>query len=197
MCSSDLHSCNPGAMMRIVTGLRGVEDPELSELFRRAEGPNLARIFLRNTFNIYHEKPNLIPQYIEMLTSKDDLSEVSESAAGQEAISVDHADDAGDQLVAEGRVPEHESVALDPAAKRAFKLAQLLVDRGITLTSPVEAVSDVLTLFASESVEGYGVELDEHSAFRDEIRMCVMSVMDCYEDALLPYVRALVRVSDF
>eukprot|EP01034_Spumella_vulgaris_P022922 gene22922-29100_t len=48
-----VHSCNPGAMERIVTGLRGVDDPELNRIFTQAEGPNLARIFLMGTFNIY------------------------------------------------------------------------------------------------------------------------------------------------
>jgi hypothetical protein len=40
-------------MERIITGLRGVEDVELQQIFAQAEGPNLARIFLTGTFNIY------------------------------------------------------------------------------------------------------------------------------------------------
>lgn len=48
-----VNSCNPGAMERIVTGLRGVDDPELNQVFRLAEGPNLARIFLMGTFNVF------------------------------------------------------------------------------------------------------------------------------------------------
>ncbi len=51
-----VHSCNPGAMERIVTGLRGVDDPELNRIFTAAEGPNLARIFLMGTFNIYYSE---------------------------------------------------------------------------------------------------------------------------------------------
>jgi hypothetical protein len=43
-------------MERIVTGLRGVDDPELNRIFTAAEGPNLARIFLMGTFNIYYSE---------------------------------------------------------------------------------------------------------------------------------------------
>jgi hypothetical protein len=49
-----VNSCREGAMERIITGLRGVEDPELQQIFAQAEGPNLARIFLTGTFNIYY-----------------------------------------------------------------------------------------------------------------------------------------------
>jgi hypothetical protein len=48
-----VNSCRAGAMERIITGLRGVEDVELQQIFAQAEGPNLARIFLTGTFNIY------------------------------------------------------------------------------------------------------------------------------------------------
>jgi hypothetical protein len=46
-----MHSCNPGVAERVVTGLRGIEDPELDAIFAQAEGPFLARMFLNNAFN--------------------------------------------------------------------------------------------------------------------------------------------------
>jgi len=46
-------SCVPGALERVVTGLRGVEDPELDAIFAQAEAPFLAQIFLSGTFNIF------------------------------------------------------------------------------------------------------------------------------------------------
>lgn len=47
-----MNSCNPGVVERIVTGLRGVGDPQLDRLFQQVEGPALASYFLNNTFNI-------------------------------------------------------------------------------------------------------------------------------------------------
>ena len=47
-----MNSCQAGAMERILTGLRGVSDGELRQIFTQAEGPHLARLFL-STFNIY------------------------------------------------------------------------------------------------------------------------------------------------
>lgn len=39
------NSCQAGAQQRAITGLRGLGDEELNTIFRRAEGPHLARIF--------------------------------------------------------------------------------------------------------------------------------------------------------
>eukprot|EP01040_Poterioochromonas_malhamensis_P005131 gene5131-5496_t len=50
--SIDVHSCTPGAMERIATGLRGIGDEGLDRIFSQAEGPQLFRIFL-STFNIF------------------------------------------------------------------------------------------------------------------------------------------------
>lgn len=52
--SVDMQSCQAGAIERCVTGLRGIGDAELDEIFRQAEGPHLARIFLLSSFNVYH-----------------------------------------------------------------------------------------------------------------------------------------------
>jgi hypothetical protein len=48
-----VHSCTPGAMERIVTGLRGINDPELNRIFGSVEGKQLFRIFL-TTMNVFH-----------------------------------------------------------------------------------------------------------------------------------------------
>lgn len=48
-----MHSCNPGALERVVTGLRGIGDQQLDSIFGQAEGPHLARSFLKGTFNIF------------------------------------------------------------------------------------------------------------------------------------------------
>lgn len=50
-----MHSCNPGAVERVVTGLRGIGDPQLDTLFGQAEGPHLARAFLKGTLNIFYD----------------------------------------------------------------------------------------------------------------------------------------------
>jgi hypothetical protein len=50
-----VNSCNPGALERVVTGLRGIGDTQLDELFGRSEGPHLANAFLKGTFNIFYE----------------------------------------------------------------------------------------------------------------------------------------------
>lgn len=49
-----MHSCNPGALERVVTGLRGLGDSQLDSIFGQAEGPHLARAFLRGTMNIFY-----------------------------------------------------------------------------------------------------------------------------------------------
>lgn len=51
-----VHSCVQGAMERMITGLRGIGDPELDNIFSVVEGPNLARIFLSQYFNIYYDE---------------------------------------------------------------------------------------------------------------------------------------------
>lgn len=56
--SVSARSCNPGAVERIVTGLRGIEDAELSRIFSQAEGPQLASIFLIGTFNVFYGDSN-------------------------------------------------------------------------------------------------------------------------------------------
>jgi hypothetical protein len=54
--SIQMHSCNPGAMERAVTGLRGVGDSQLDAIFSQAEGPRLVNLFLRGSFNIFDEE---------------------------------------------------------------------------------------------------------------------------------------------
>lgn len=51
--SVSARSCNPGVAERIMTGLRGINDPELDVIFGQVEGPLLARTFLNNAFNIF------------------------------------------------------------------------------------------------------------------------------------------------
>jgi hypothetical protein len=53
-----MHSCNPGALERVVTGLRGINDPELDKIFAQAEAPQLINIFLKSTFNIFFDEHN-------------------------------------------------------------------------------------------------------------------------------------------
>jgi len=66
-------SCTPGAMERIATGLRGINDDELDRIFAQAEGPQLFRIFL-GTFNIFHEsaevKQKNLSNLIEILVAR-------------------------------------------------------------------------------------------------------------------------------
>ena len=54
--SISVHSCNPGAVERIVTGLRGIGDSELDVIFGQAEGPHLARAFLKGSMNIFYSE---------------------------------------------------------------------------------------------------------------------------------------------
>ena len=48
--------CTEGAVNRAVTGLRGLEDPELDSIFAKAEGPLLVRMFIKNAFNIFYKE---------------------------------------------------------------------------------------------------------------------------------------------
>lgn len=48
-----VNSCNPGALERVVTGLRGLDDPGLDAIFAQAEAPQLAAMFLIGKFNIF------------------------------------------------------------------------------------------------------------------------------------------------
>lgn len=57
-----MRSCNPGALDRVVTGLRGIGDPELDAIFGQAEGPHLARAFLKGTMNIFPPADNIVEQ---------------------------------------------------------------------------------------------------------------------------------------
>jgi hypothetical protein len=50
-----MHSCNPGALERVVTGLRGINDFELDQIFAQAEAPQLINIFLKSTFNLFYD----------------------------------------------------------------------------------------------------------------------------------------------
>lgn len=51
-----VHSCVAGALERAVTGLRGIDDEELNDIFRQAEGPQLLRIFLKEGLNIFDQQ---------------------------------------------------------------------------------------------------------------------------------------------
>jgi hypothetical protein len=135
--SVSVNSCHAGAMERIVTGLRGIEDAELQQIFRQAEGPNLARIFLMGTFNIYY-------------------------AEGDEA----------------GIARAHHNAA---------QLAVELVRRGVTLQSTEDEVKQRLLQYAREAVNSYRAGLDRVLA--DSIDTVVLTVVDGYEDYLLPAVR--------
>lgn len=132
-----VNSCHAGAMERIITGLRGLDDPELQHIFRRAEGPNLARIFLSGTFNIYQGS--------------------------------------GDERGAAN------------ARHNATHLATELVRRFITATSTEDEVREALGQYAAEGVASYGVEIT--TIMRGNIDAVVQTVLDGYEDCLLPYVR--------
>ena len=48
--------CTEGAVNRAVTGLRGLEDPELDSIFAKAEGPLIVRMFIKNAFNIFYKE---------------------------------------------------------------------------------------------------------------------------------------------
>jgi hypothetical protein len=130
-------SCHAGAVERIVTGLRGIEDPELQEIFRQAEGPNLARLFLIGTFNVYYS--------------------------------------------------EHDEDAVARGRQNAAQLAVELVRHGITLESTEDEVKQRLLQYAREAVNSYRAGLDRVLA--DSIDTVVMTVVDGYEDYLLPAVR--------
>ena len=54
-----MHSCNPGALERVVTGLRGINDPQLDKIFSQAEAPQLINIFIKTTFNIFYDENDL------------------------------------------------------------------------------------------------------------------------------------------
>jgi hypothetical protein len=56
-----MHSCNPGALERVVTGLRGINDPELDQIFAQAEAPQLINIFLKSTFNLFYDENDSDP----------------------------------------------------------------------------------------------------------------------------------------
>ncbi len=155
-----VNSCNPGAMKRIITGLRGIADPELNALFRQSEGPGLARIFLNNAFNIYH------------------VVDTAASDGGAVASSV---------VAADASTTGDSSSSSSDAVRRAQQLAVVLVDRGITLASTQDQIAAALTSYAQESLTEYGVSL---AAFERDIRMSVECVTDCYEDILEHYVRS-------
>lgn len=55
--SINANSCTAGALERIVTGLRGISDPEISNIFAEAEGPQLYKIFLKEGLNIFSQEP--------------------------------------------------------------------------------------------------------------------------------------------
>lgn len=55
--SVQANSCHAGALERVVTGLRGIADIEINELFSKAEGPQLFRIFLKEGLNIFGIEP--------------------------------------------------------------------------------------------------------------------------------------------
>lgn len=55
--SVQANSCHAGALERIITGLRGISDPDINELFSKAEGPQLFRIFLKEGLNIFGLEP--------------------------------------------------------------------------------------------------------------------------------------------
>lgn len=59
-------SCNPGVVERIITGLRGINDPALDQYFKIAEGPALARAFLSNGMNIIYSSES-DPSYLSKL----------------------------------------------------------------------------------------------------------------------------------
>jgi hypothetical protein len=68
--SVEMHSCIPGAMERMITGLRGIGDAELDEIFSSVEGPQLVRIFLSHTLNIYYNESNPESKLKAMKNSK-------------------------------------------------------------------------------------------------------------------------------
>jgi hypothetical protein len=55
--SVQANSCHAGALERVVTGLRGISDNDINELFLKAEGPQLFRIFLKEGLNIFGLEP--------------------------------------------------------------------------------------------------------------------------------------------
>jgi hypothetical protein len=56
--SVEANSCTAGAMERIATGLRGINDAELNQIFGGAEGRQLFSMFLSNTLNIISPSAN-------------------------------------------------------------------------------------------------------------------------------------------
>ena len=46
-------SCHPGALERILTGLRGIGDSELDAIFSQVESPKLCTMYLSTNFNIF------------------------------------------------------------------------------------------------------------------------------------------------
>lgn len=52
------HSCNPGVSGRIITGLRGLNNEFLNDIFFQVEGLKLLDFFISRLFNVYHYNNN-------------------------------------------------------------------------------------------------------------------------------------------
>jgi hypothetical protein len=76
------HSCNAGMMERAITGLRGINDPELNRIFSQVEAPHLIRTFLTGVFNIYGKDSKArCAHIVNVLTDKGVTAASSEEEA--------------------------------------------------------------------------------------------------------------------
>jgi hypothetical protein len=65
--SVNANSCYIGALKRVVTGLRGISDSDINDLFSKAEGPQLFRIFLKEGLNIFGLEPKYVANHKKLI----------------------------------------------------------------------------------------------------------------------------------
>lgn len=163
--SIQMNSCRQGAIERCVTGLRGIGDNELDDLFKQAEGPHLARIFLMSVFNIYDAVPPI--------------------NGSRKSRSMDVQPEEDHTRLISNEVAKR-------ATERARNLAKELVARSIRPGARIDQVEKMLVNYARESLVGFMVDPDSPE-FREQIEAVVSTVVDLYDDVLNFFVEEYVN----
>jgi hypothetical protein len=85
--SVEANSCTAGAMERIATGLRGINDAELNQIFGGAEGRQLFSMFLSNNLNIISPSANQqrnIENLVNELINEENTIAMSNGSQGEQ-----------------------------------------------------------------------------------------------------------------
>jgi len=159
---SNQHYCEPPHLDYL--GLRGIGDEELDSIFRQAEGPNLARIFLLSCFNIYDAS---------LPTPSSGVGGIQSSSTSTSVY-----------------LATIESSTSKRATSNARNLASELIQRSVNPNSSIDFVRSSLESYAKESIHDFGVPPED---FKDSIDAVVSAVIESYDDILRYFVIDLLN----